>query len=216
MCGKVRRQNSCIERHEDRVHTSVLNIQLLLQQLTLSSQHVTVPSSAEQSIGKDAILTTTRTSQQDVSFRQHRDNCQHNKQRKWALFWQSEIKARTRTRCAKRPERCNYEVKSEGENFFFQGFSSMMELQEYITGQVRDRSKFCGIAKRTIRLSFMPPPSLCWGGKWSCPKDSIFVPYLHNKLVACIPQAIKSIFWSITIPSQCFFIDRHVYWDKRA
>ena len=83
VCGKVRRQNSCIERHEDRVHTSVLNIQLLLQQLTLSSQHVTVPSSAEQSIGKDAILTTTRTSQQDVSFRQqHRDNCQDNKQGK--------------------------------------------------------------------------------------------------------------------------------------
>ena len=58
VCGKVRRQNSCIERHEDRAHTSVLNIQLVLQ-ATLSSQLVTVASSSDQSIGKDAILTST-------------------------------------------------------------------------------------------------------------------------------------------------------------
>ena len=82
----------CVERLHNYIvalkdtrteRTSVLNIQLPLQATLSSSPHVTVASSSDQAIGKDAILTNSITSsQQDVSFRQHRDNCQHNKQRK--------------------------------------------------------------------------------------------------------------------------------------
>ena len=135
------------------------------------------------------------------------------------MFWQSEIKARTRTwsprcRVRRQPEterrECE-EVKSEGDSFVRKIFLPRMELQEYITGQVTDssnsssssRSKFCGIAKRTIRLSFMLATSLyCVPRKWS-PKDPLFYPfYLHNKLVAYTPghkAHICLIFWSITM-----------------